>query len=59
MHYHLQNTINITNYFRPSEGDKLDGSAMNSTTPGASQASKLSAMKEMNNLEEREEGNKT
>ena len=46
--------MNITNYFHPSEGDKLDGRVLNSAMPRASQASILSAVREMNNLEERE-----
>ena len=47
--------MDITNYFGPSEGDKLDGWALNSTMPGASLASMLSATRKVNNLEEREE----
>ena len=35
-HYHLQSTMDITSCLRPSEGDMLDGRALNSTTPGAS-----------------------
>ena len=40
------NTKDITNYFRPSDWDKLDGPAMNSRTPGASETSILSAERE-------------
>ena len=40
----------ITNYFRPSERDKIDGRALNSKTPGASQAFVLIAARQMNNL---------
>ena len=42
------NTKDITNYFRPSDWDKLDGPAMNSRTPGASETSILSAERERN-----------
>ena len=35
--------MDITYYFRTSEGNKLNGRALNSTMPGASQASILSA----------------
>ena len=35
--------MNITYYFRTSKGDKLNGRALNSTMPGASQVSILSA----------------
>ena len=38
-----------TSEFRPSERDKLDGHALNSTTPRASQASILRAAREINN----------
>ena len=47
--------MDITNYFHPSERDKLDDRVLNSTTPGASQISILSATREMNSLEYREE----
>ena len=36
IHYYLQNTMDIINYFCPSDGDMLDGRTLNSTTPGAS-----------------------
>ena len=49
------NTKDITNYFRPYDWYNLDGPAMNSRTPGASEASILIAERERerNNLEER------
>ena len=43
IHYYLQNTMDITNYFWPSEEDKFHGRALNSTTRRASEASILSA----------------
>ena len=36
IHYYLQNTMDIINYFCPSEGDMLDGRRLNSTTREAS-----------------------
>ena len=36
IHYYLQNTMDIINYFCPSDGDMLDGRTLNSTTPEAS-----------------------
>ena len=51
--YYLHKTMNITNYFHPSESDSLDSRAWNSTMPRASQTSILSAAREMNYLEER------
>ena len=45
--------MNITNYFRPSGGDKFDGLKFNK--PGVSQVSILTATREMNNLEESKE----
>ena len=53
--YYLQNIMDITNYYCLSEGDKLNGRALNLTMPGASQGSTLSAAREMSNLEERGE----
>ena len=48
--------MDLTNCFLPSsEGDKLDGRALNSTMSGDSKASILSAEREVNNLKEREE----
>ena len=47
--------MDITNYYCLSEGDKLNGRALNLTMPGASQGSTLSAAREMSNLEERGE----
>ena len=46
--------MDIINYFHPFEGDKLHGRTLNSTMPRASQASMLSAAREVNYLEERE-----
>ena len=46
--------MDFTNYLHPSEGDKLDGCALNSTLPSGSQVSVLGAAREMNNLKERE-----
>lgn len=40
--------MDIEKYFCPSEGGKLDESALNSKTPGALHASVLSAAREMN-----------
>ena len=52
----LHNAMDLTHYFLPpSEGDKLDGRTLNSTTPGDSKASILSAERKVNNLTEREE----
>lgn len=31
--------MDITNFYRPSEGDKLDGCALNSAMPRSSQSS--------------------
>ena len=47
--------MDITNYYCLSEGDKLNGRALNLTMPGASQGSTLSAAREISNLEERGE----
>lgn len=47
--------MDITNYYCLSEGDKLNGRALNLRMPGASQGSTLSAAREMSNLEERGE----
>ena len=62
MHYQLQNTKDITNYFHliiyRSKGDKLVGRALNSIKPGSLQESILSAAREVNDLEEREEAKK-
>ena len=54
IHYYLQKTMDIAKYFCPSEGGRLDESALNSKMPGALHASVLSAAREMNKLEERE-----
>ena len=54
INYYWHKIMDITNYLHPSEGDKLDGHALNSTMPRASQASILCAAREMNNPEELE-----
>ena len=46
--------MNVINYFHLFEGNKLDGPILNPTMSRASQASILSAAREMNSLEERE-----
>ena len=43
----------------PCEMDEIYGCVLNTTTPGASQASKISTAKRMNNLEEKKEIRKT
>ena len=41
--------------FCPCEMDEIHGRGLSSTTPGASQGSKIGTENEMNNLKEREE----
>ena len=47
--------MDITKFFLPTENDKLDGRALNSSKFEASTSSQTSAGRELNNLQEKEQ----
>eukprot|EP00794_Sanderia_malayensis_P010317 gene10317-11388_t len=51
-------SMDVTKYFTKTTNDKMDGRALNASIPGSSSSSVLSAARELNTLQEKQEEKK-